>query len=332
VYNSVFRRLTSGVMAATKQLSFTEKDCTSPQVSSPDFDSKALEEITRSAQYATGASGAALVLSDGKIMSCRACSGELGPPVGTRLNADTGFTATCVRTAEVVRCDDTQTDPRVDGSSCIELGIRSILAVPIFNAQSVAGVLEVLSDEPKKFTAKHATALQLLARLVETVVNYVSRTEVSLDTRIDPKPQSTETGKATRDQTKSMCLSCGHPNPQGSQFCNHCGVILFSFLGSQDLTVDRSLPEGRKSSADQGVSEVCEIMSGNAGPATWNEISERLLADQQRDSPQDKPRMAAMEETAKTTTEDAVLTPKTAEGATGLKARLGAAVRRNLWL
>src|SRR5580704_6895938 len=156
-------------MAALPQPSIPKKDFIRPQVSTPDFDSKTLEEITRSAQHATGASGAALVLSDGKIMSCRACSGELGPPVGTRLNADTGFTATCVRTAVVVRCDDTETDPRVDGSSCVQLGIRSILAVPIFNGQNVAGVLEVLSNEPKKFADRHANALHLLAQLVEAV-------------------------------------------------------------------------------------------------------------------------------------------------------------------
>src|ERR1700687_2861611 len=120
-------------MATALQPGISEKDSIRLQGSSPDFDSnKILEEITRSAQHATGASGAALVLSDGKIMSCRACSGGLGPPVGTRLNTDTGFTATCVKTKEVVRCDDTETDARVDGSSCIELGIRSILAVPVF--------------------------------------------------------------------------------------------------------------------------------------------------------------------------------------------------------
>jgi hypothetical protein len=327
-------------MAATKQLSFAEEDCISPKVASPDFDSKTLEAITRSAQYATGASGAALVLSDGNIMSCRACSGELGPPVGTRLNTDTGFTATCVQTAEVVRCDDTGTDPRVDGSGCIELGIRSILAVPIFNAQKVAGVLEVLSHQPKNFTDRHATALELLARLVETVVNFVPRAEVSrVPITSEPKPeslQSNEPAKATRDQAKSMCLSCGHGNPQGSQFCNHCGVVLFSFIGSQDLTVDRHLPEITKSGADHGFNELSGSLSGKAAPATWNEISEGLLADQ-RVTPQANPQPATLEESAKSTqdtsqtSEDTVPENKPAEAATGLKARLGAAVRRNLW-
>src|ERR1700690_4228105 len=131
-----------------------------PMESSPDSDpNRTLEEITRSAQHLTGASGAALALSDGQVISCRACSGYLAPPVGTRLRTDTGLTATCVRTAAVVRCDDTQADPRVDSSKCS--GIRSILAVPVFDNPSVAGVLEVFSSEPNKFTDRHVTALQL---------------------------------------------------------------------------------------------------------------------------------------------------------------------------
>jgi GAF domain len=324
-------------MAAALQPGISEKDSIRLQGSSPDFDSnRILEEITRSAQHATNASGAALVLSDGKIMSCRACSGGLGPPVGTRLNTDTGFTATCVQTKEVVRCDDTETDARVDGSSCIELGIRSILAVPVFNAQNVAGVLEVLSNEPNKFTNRHATALRLMARLVETIADYASRDDVSLDTMTPgAKPASNDSGKPNIDQPKLTCLSCKHPNPQGSQFCNQCGAILYSFLGSQDVTPDRSLQQDTEGNADQGFREICDILPG--GPATWSEFSETLLRDQRSVAAQDKPSTATTEEKAKRTeeadkTEDTAQGVGTTQGGSGIKARLGSALRRSRWL
>jgi len=314
-------------MAAALQPSISEKDSIRLPGSSPDFDStKILEEVTRSAQHATGASGAALVLSDGNMMSCRACSGELGPPVGTRLNTDTGFTASCVRIAEAIRCDDAETDSRVDGSSCVQLGIRSILAVPIFNGRNVAGVLEVLSNEPKKFTDRHATALRLLARLVETLANYVSRDDVSRDTLTPTvRPESNHPGRANIDEEKVNCRSCKHPNPQDSQFCNRCGAILFSFLGTQDTTADRSQPQFTESKDDEGFKEICKIISGNGGLATWNEISERLL--NQQNASQDVPPRAAKQEPTKT--EGAV---GRVQENTGLKTRLGATVRRNLWL
>ena len=319
-------------MAATKPLGPAEKDAIDPPGSSPDFDSsRTLEEITRSVQHVTGASGAALVLSDGKIMSCRACSGELVPPVGTRLNTDTGFTATCVRTAQVIRCDDTETDPRVDGSSCKELGIRSILAVPVFDGQQVAGVLEVLSSEPKKFTDRHATALRLLARLIETLANHASGADGLLGISTpDVTPQANGSSKASTDEVKVLCLSCGHPNPQGSQFCNHCGVILLSSPGPLETSIDFSLREGTESNVDEDLKEIYKLISGSAGLATWNEIYAKLLGNMQVAIAQDKPGTTTAEETAKM--EDTVMGFGIAKGGTELKARREAAVRRSLWL
>jgi hypothetical protein len=306
-------------MTAPKQIGFAEKDCLGPQTAGPD--STTLDEITRSARHATGASGAALILSDGRIMSCRACSGNLAPPVGTALHTETGFTATCVQTAQAVRCDDTKTDSRVDGSSCVELGIRSILAVPIFNAANVVGVLEVLSDRPQNFTARHEAALQLLARLVETLFVYVSRSDVSLESAtLEAKPQDQATGQASRDRAELTCLSCRHRNPQDSQFCNRCGVVLFGFLGSKDTSVDIGVPPGADSNADEGLKQIRKIISGNGVPATWNEISEKLLADQRSVIPEDKPRTPETENTLLRSQE-----------ANGIKGR-GGSVRRRLWL
>ena len=180
----------------------TEKGSAASELSRPDFDpDRTLEEITRSAQHLTGASGAALALSDGKAISCRACSGHLAPPVGTQLNSHTGLTATCVQTAEVVRCDDTQADPRVDSSKCV--GLRSILAVPVLDGPDVAGVLEVFSSEPNSFSERHVTTLQLLARLVETHVSYVSHGNASLLTSpSDARPTPNDSGTVNTEAAK----------------------------------------------------------------------------------------------------------------------------------
>jgi len=314
-------------MAASKQ-TFAEKDCAAPQPSIPD--QEILDQITRSAQYATGASGAALILSDGKIMSCRACSGSLAPPVGTTLNTETGFTATCVHTATLVRCDDTQTDPRLDGSSCKELGIGSILAVPIFNGLGVTGVLEVLSNTPQNFTDRHAAGLRLLGRLVETLSNYDSPNNVSIQSSIsDLKPREIEPGSATISDAKITCISCRHDNPQGSQFCNRCGVILFSFLGPEDARVDQSPSAVSDSSNDEDLKQIRKVIAGNGLPATWNEISKRLLADQTVRQPV----MAAMDPANKTegATKD-IGVEGSAQETVRLKTGTRTPVRRRLWL
>jgi len=317
-------------MAAPQQLRVVETSSLGPLGSGPDLDSnRTFEEIARSAQYVTGASGAALVLSDGTVMSCRASSGELAPPVGTRLNTATGFTATCVQTAEIIRCDDSGTDPRVDGSSCIELGIRSILAVPVFDLQKVVGVLEVLSDEPKRFTERHATALKLLARLVETLVSNGSVNEASLITpSSDPRPKSNDLGRGRPDEAKTTCLTCAHPNPQGSQFCNRCGVILLISPDQPDATLDLKLPEGAESNNDQGLKEIYKLISGSSGLATWNEIYAKLLGNMRSIPGRDT--LQTIEETAER--DEIVAGFAKNQGTSEPKSRPGTTVRRSLWL
>ena len=314
----------------TKQLNLGPNESTSHRGLNPELDSdKTLEEITRSALHATGASGSALVLSDAKGMSCRSSSGELAPPVGTRLHTDTGFTAMCVRTAEVVRCDDTKNDPRVDGSSCAQLGIRSILAVPIFSAQKVAGVLEVLSNEPKRFTDRHVNALKLLARLVETLVD--SQGDAFASTLSpEPKIQSNDSGTTNSHQVKLTCLSCGHPNPQGSQFCNRCGVIMLSSPDYSETTPDAGGLGGGVSNSDEGLKEIYSLISGSAGRPTWNEIYPRLLAHLRSTTAQDKAAAATPKEAIKK--DDGVMGFRRAQATPELKERLGGVVRRSLWL
>jgi hypothetical protein len=276
-----------------RELHLAERSSAVPQGSAMDCNpDRTLEEITRSAQHLTLANGAALALSDGSVISCRACSGFLAPPVGTQLNIDTGLTATCVQTGQVVSCDDTQADPRVDGSRCI--GIRSILAVPVFDGPRVAGVLEVFSGKPKRFTDKHSTALQLLARLVETHVNYVARgnhasTPDPTPTRNDPVAAGAEAGRVVG------CLSCGHWNPQDSQFCNRCGVILCVPSDPLDTTADFSLSM-TKSIDQEGLKEIYNLISGTSGLATWNDIYAKFRANLESPSVPDKARPTAAEE------------------------------------
>jgi hypothetical protein len=316
----------------TKQLILGPNQSTNHRGLNPEFASdKTLEEITRSALHATGASGSALVLSDAVGMSCRSSSGELAPPVGTRLNTDTGFTAMCVRTAEVVRCDDTKNDPRVDGSSCAQLGIRSILAVPIFSAQKVAGVLEVLSNEPNRFTDRHVNALKLLARLVETLVDYASQGDASASTlNSEPEIQSNDSGTANSRQVKLTCLSCGHPNPPGSQFCNRCGVIMLSSPDYSETTPDPGGLGGVGSNSDEGLKEIYSLISGSADRPTWNEIYPKLLAHLQSTSVQDRVPAATPKDAAKKA--DSAFGFGMAQATPEPQERLGGVVRRSLWL
>ena len=95
-----------------------------------DFDA-ALQLVTERALSFTGASGAALAFLTADEMICRARAGDPAPPLGARVDVQQGLSGECVRSARLISCHDTETDPRVDRELCRSMGIGSILAVPI---------------------------------------------------------------------------------------------------------------------------------------------------------------------------------------------------------
>jgi GAF domain-containing protein len=114
----------------------------------------------------TGATGAALALYEGGKLVCCATCGTDTPALGARIATDSGLTGECMRFSRVMYCADTSLDPRVDHEICLDLGIRSILALPLFAGERVVGLLEVLSQRRDAFDPGDARALDLLSRPV----------------------------------------------------------------------------------------------------------------------------------------------------------------------
>ena len=111
----------------------------------------------------TGATGAAIALSTEDVLCCRASTGASAPEVGARLHAGISLTGLCLSTGEIILCNDTSTDWRVDPELCKKMGIRSALILPIKQNAKVVGVLEVLSINPNAFNQHDATAMSKLA-------------------------------------------------------------------------------------------------------------------------------------------------------------------------
>jgi signal transduction protein with GAF and PtsI domain len=134
----------------------------------------ALQLLAERAQYITGASGAAIALRRGEHadMLCRASSGPNAPELGALLSMEYGLSGESVRTRQVLRCDDTETDPRVNREGCRRLGIASVVVMPIVSEQRVLGVFELFSGKPHAFEERDLSALQRLGEMVETAVKH----------------------------------------------------------------------------------------------------------------------------------------------------------------
>ena len=126
----------------------------------------AFRKIAEAALGATGAAGAALALRKNGAVVCVARAGEMAPPLGTRLDDSSGISGECLREGKALRCEDTETDPRVDTEACRALGLRSLAIAAIREGGQITGILEVFSPQPSTFSERHLEFLRQLAELV----------------------------------------------------------------------------------------------------------------------------------------------------------------------
>jgi len=124
-----------------------------------------LSAITVAALELTEATGAALALKTEEGVVCLARAGETAPPLGTVLGTNSGISGECFRTGLAQHCPDVAVDSRVDAEASERLGVRSLAVVPLLEANSVVGILEVFSDHAGAFEESHITLLSQLAAI-----------------------------------------------------------------------------------------------------------------------------------------------------------------------
>ena len=152
----------------------------------------ALYELLQQACTATLATSGAIGFCDCGEIVCRARTGESAPDLGVRLDQHSMLAAACVETRESQRCDDTETDPRVDAERCRRLGVRSILLVPILRAWELIGILEVLSPLPHAFSDTEAEILRVFS---QRIIDKLERTkQIQASGGIDSSQESGKLG------------------------------------------------------------------------------------------------------------------------------------------
>ena len=141
---------------------------TSERTSSREISSNldALQPIVKRALNCTGANGVGLAMLRNHELVWVAAAGSLAPPLGARLETGSTFSGKCVNLRRLLRCDDTESDSRINRENCLSLGIRSMVAVPIEENGVVIGLLEAFSPRPNAFNEIADLDLEFLARSV----------------------------------------------------------------------------------------------------------------------------------------------------------------------
>jgi putative methionine-R-sulfoxide reductase with GAF domain len=144
-----------------------------------------LQLLAERAHYITGATGAAIALVDGDAMLCRASIGETAPPVGARLQLDSGVSGEAVRTRAVIRCDEASSDARVNRETCQALGIESILVMPLIRKEEVIGIFELFSSKAHAFSERDVVTLQRMDEMLETAMIQADAAEGRIESSED---------------------------------------------------------------------------------------------------------------------------------------------------
>ena len=129
-----------------------------------------LNDVAARALQATGATSVVLGLGREDAMICCATAGLPFPDLEVRINTELGLTAVAIRRQMSQWCNDTESDSRVDVEVCRQLGIRSIIVVPVCVRDAVVGVIAIFSPNPDAFSLGDLNSVKELAQLASEAI------------------------------------------------------------------------------------------------------------------------------------------------------------------
>jgi PAS domain S-box-containing protein len=129
--------------------------------------------IAERSKTLTRASGAVIEAVEGEDIVPLLHIGTEAP----RLKLSGSLSGVGIRSGELQRSDDILEDPRIQHDLYGELGIRSLLLVPLRDELRTLGVLKVVSPDPRAFSDRDAKALRLLGGLMGAALSHAEAFE-----------------------------------------------------------------------------------------------------------------------------------------------------------
>ena len=210
---------------------------------------KALAVVAEKTARITRASGAAVGILDEKMVRYSAGAGTSALPPESEVPLATAICAASVRTGQVIRSEDVNTEVLFDPEPCRERGILSLVVVPIYHDGDIVGALEVYFDRIYGFAEQDIHTCQLMAGLVTEAISRDAEAKLKMSLaaerstmlaaieKIQPnlaalaEEQSaviartdSEMGGSTVAAAKFPCWKCGNTLLAEEQFCGRCGA------------------------------------------------------------------------------------------------------------
>lgn len=176
------------------------------------------------------ADGAAIELAEDGEMVYRAASGIARNQLGLRLKIDSSLTGLCVMTGETLSCVDSETDARVDREACRQVGLRSMIVMPLKHRGVTVGVLKAMSARPNKFNPRDMTLFGMSSEVVAAAMYF--SVKYDSDSLFIKATHDGMTGLANRalfmDRLRSAVARTGRDN-------NPTGVLMIDLDGLKQI-------------------------------------------------------------------------------------------------
>jgi len=114
----------------------------------------------------SGRSAATQSKTEAPEMVCRAAAGPLAVARGVHWIGESAFLRDCLESGHILRCDDCETDARVEQDFARAIGARSTVLVPLGGRGGQTGVLQAFSTTARAFTDQDVRCFDLFSELV----------------------------------------------------------------------------------------------------------------------------------------------------------------------
>lgn len=200
-----------------------------------------LQLLAERAQYLTAASSVTIAIREKNEMICRARAGASAPQLGTCLPLDFGLSGESVRSRQAVLCDDVENDSRSELESYRDLGIRSVIVIPLLREQETIGVCELLADRAHAFEQQDVTAVSRLSEMILTALDHAEAAKRAIKEISAAEPARVASSESQSEVPASVpvlkdeppaaapatmaihrCEACGFPVSEGRTICLDC--------------------------------------------------------------------------------------------------------------
>jgi putative methionine-R-sulfoxide reductase with GAF domain len=208
---------------------------------------KTLVVIAEKVARIANATGAAVGILEGKIVRYRAGAGAPALPLGSEVPLSMAVCAASVRTGQVIRSEDVNTEVLFDPDPCRQRGILSLLAVPIYHDGDIVGALELYFDRVHGYVEPDIHTCQLMAGLVTEAIGRDAESKLKRSMAAErstmlaaieklrpnlvmlAQDQSAAPVEASgrlsdENAANSPCWKCGNKIVAEEQFCGKCGA------------------------------------------------------------------------------------------------------------